>query len=174
MQCPARHGSPTNFPVHVARLTRLPSYFVEPGAIPTALLFLPEQPKMSQNVPKWGTVSCSPLAFAPDHWTPLLCSVYLHFLVFCVLAPRLLEPLGCLLHKLWYQSAAGPSVPAGGILFLNIILSPVPRQYLSHSEYSITVSANNDQFSLQTPKANFSISLGFPPPNSNLDFRVNI
>lgn len=83
------------------------------------------------------------------------------FFVFCVLAPRLLEPVGCLLHKLWDQSAAMPSVPAGGILFLNIILSPVPKQYLSRSRYSINVSANNDQFSLQTQKTNFSISLGF-------------
>lgn len=44
------------------------------------------------------------------------------------------------------QSVTRPSVPAAKILFLTLILFPVPKQYLSHHEYSINVSGNNDQF----------------------------
>lgn len=81
------------------------------------------------------------------------------------------------------SQTARPSVSAGGILFLNVILSPVPKPYLSLSRFSINISRNNDQFSLQTPKANFSISLGFLPlirtvsvllTSDSLDFRLRI
>lgn len=81
------------------------------------------------------------------------------------------------------SQTARPSVSAGGVLVLNIILSPVPKPYLSHSRFSTNVSRNNDQFSLQTQKANFSISLGFLRlirtvsfllTSDSLDFRLHI
>lgn len=98
-------------------------------------------------------------------------------------APELLSQLVAFSTNYGHQLVAGPSVPAGRILFLNIILSPVPKQYLSRSRYSINVNANNDQFSLRTQKANFSISLGFLCliqtlsfllTSDSLDFRLHI
>lgn len=81
------------------------------------------------------------------------------------------------------SQTATPSVSAGGILFVNVILCPVPKPYLSRSRVSINVSRNRDQFRLQIPKANFSISLGFLPlirtvsvllTSDSLDFRLRV
>lgn len=81
------------------------------------------------------------------------------------------------------SQTARPSVSAGGVLVLNIILSPVPKPYLSHSRFLTNISRNNDQFSLQTQKANFSTSLGFLRlirtvsfllTSDSLDFRLRV
>lgn len=116
-------------------------YFVKPRSAPIGLLFALGQPVLpteehsfSLDCPLFLTTGLSPSlsVFRSPCW--------LYF------RPQRLQPVSCLLHKLLCQSVARPSAPAGKILFLTIILFPVPKQYLSHRAHSINVSGNNDQF----------------------------
>lgn len=134
-------------------------YFVKPRAAPIGPLFPLGQPVLSTEE---HNLFLDGLLFLTTGLSPSLS------VLSCISCLRGLH----LLHKLLCQSVARPSVPAGKILFLTIVLFPVPKQYLSHCACSINVSGNNDQSAHS--EGQFQHFLRFLPPNSNLELLVNI